>query len=193
MSQGHCLTVKVYRDATSNNRNPGRWTWDNAGINNRLPSISIQINNNCKTFGAYNKIWEQLYEPHIPQQFQCITRSNIKWSLLCIHNCMSHFSLTLLDPRYLTHRPQMPYIYTYIYIYIYISVNQVSIGSDNGFSAPCHYLNRCWVIVNWALTNQIQWRLYQNKHIFIHENAYWNIVCEIATVLSRGRWSKVVR
>ena len=53
-------------------------------------------------------------------------------------------------------------------------------------SAASHYLNQCWVIVNWTLRNKIQWSFNQSIKIFIHENASENIVCEMAAILSRG-------
>ena len=54
--------------------------------------------------------------------------------------------------------------------------------------APSHYLNQCWVIVNENLRNKVQWNFNQNKKLFIHENAFENVVCEMADILSRGRW-----
>ena len=40
---------------------------------------------------------------------------------------------------------------------IYASVKYV-IASDNGaWIAPNHYVNPCWLIVMWTLTNKIQW------------------------------------
>ena len=48
----------------------------------------------------------------------------------------------------------------------------------------------CWVIVNWTLRNKLQWNFNQNTKLFIHGNAYENIVCEMAAILSRGRWVK---
>ena len=55
-------------------------------------------------------------------------------------------------------------------------------------SVPSHYLNQCLVIVNWTLRNKLQWIFNQNLINFIHENASENIVCEMAAILSRGRW-----
>ena len=72
-------------------------------------------------------------------------------------------------------------------------MSQVSIGSDNGlspFSAPSHCLNQCWIIVNWTLRNKLQWNLNQNTKLFIHKNASENVGCEMAAILSRGRWVK---
>ena len=56
------------------------------------------------------------------------------------------------------------------------------------YSVPSHYLNQCWKIVNWTLRNKIQWNLNRNSYVFIQENASENIVCEMAAILSRGRW-----
>ena len=56
------------------------------------------------------------------------------------------------------------------------------------YSAPSHYLNQCWVIVNWTLRNKLQWIFNQNTKPFIHENASEYIVCEIAAILFRERW-----
>ena len=62
------------------------------------------------------------------------------------------------------------------------SVNRVSIG----YSAPIHYLNQCWVIVNQILRNKLKWNFIKNAKRFIHENASDKIVCEMAAILSRG-------
>ena len=71
------------------------------------------------------------------------------------------------------------------------SVNRASIGQDNGLSpisAPSHYLNQYWVIINWTLGNTFQWNFNQNTRLFIHENEPENIVCEMAAILSKERW-----
>ena len=52
------------------------------------------------------------------------------------------------------------------------------------------YLNQCWIIVNWALRNKLQWNFNQNRKVFIHKNASENIVCETVAILSRERWVK---
>ena len=70
---------------------------------------------------------------------------------------------------------------------IYASGNWVSIGSGNGLS-PSHYLNQCWLIVNWTLRNKLQWNSSRNTKFFIHENAFENVVCEMVAILSR--WVK---
>ena len=62
--------------------------------------------------------------------------------------------------------------------------NLIIIGSDNGLSAPSHYLNQHWNIVNWTLRNKLQWNFNRNSNIFIQENAFES-VCEMAAILSR--------
>ena len=56
------------------------------------------------------------------------------------------------------------------------------------YSAPNHYLNQFWIIVNLTFRNKLQWKCNQNTKLFIHENASENIVCETAAILSRARW-----
>ena len=46
------------------------------------------------------------------------------------------------------------------------------------WSAPSHYLNQCWNIVNWILRKKLQWNLNHNLYIFIQENAIENVVCQ---------------
>ena len=58
-------------------------------------------------------------------------------------------------------------------------------------SAPSHYLNQCWLIVNWTLRNNIQWNFNRNTKLFIHEKLFEDIVYEMAAIISRGRWVKV--
>ena len=61
----------------------------------------------------------------------------------------------------------------------HICVDKLSIiASDN-------YLNQCWNIVNWTLRNKLQWNFIRNSYIFIHENTLENVVCEMASILSR--------
>ena len=54
----------------------------------------------------------------------------------------------------------------------------------SAWTAPSHYLNQCWNIVNWTLRNKLQWKFNRNSNIFIYENAHENVVCEMASILS---------
>ena len=72
-----------------------------------------------------------------------------------------------------------------------------TIGSDNGlvaWSALSHYLNQCWNIVNLTLMNKLQWNFNRNCNIFIQENVFASVVCEMAVMLSRPQcvnWTKL--
>ena len=66
---------------------------------------------------------------------------------------------------------------------------QVSIGSDYGLSPiQCQAIIQCWVIDNWILRDKSQWHFNQNTKLFTHENTFETIVCEMAAILSMGRW-----
>ena len=56
--------------------------------------------------------------------------------------------------------------------------------------APSHYLNQHWLIINWTLRNKLQWNFNQNMEIYIHKNAFENVVCEMAAILPREIWVK---
>ena len=57
---------------------------------------------------------------------------------------------------------------------IYAAMNLINIGSaPSHYSVPSHYLNQCWIIVNWII---------RHKKI-IHENVSEIIVCEMALIL----------
>ena len=55
-------------------------------------------------------------------------------------------------------------------------------------SAPSHYLNQCWVIVNLTIRNKLKWNFNQNTKLFISKNASENIVCKMAAILPKGKW-----
>ena len=72
----------------------------------------------------------------------------------------------------------------------HICVSKLTIiGSENGLSAPSHYLNQSWNIVNSNLGKKFQWNIKQNSYIFIQWNAFKN-VCETAAILSRPQCVK---
>ena len=59
------------------------------------------------------------------------------------------------------------------------------------WTAPSHYLNQCWNIVNWTLRNKRQWNFNRNSYVFIQENAFENVVCEMASTLPRPQCVKI--
>ena len=58
------------------------------------------------------------------------------------------------------------------------------------WSAPSHYLNQCWNIVNWSITNKLQWNFNCKYYIFIQENAFKNVGCEMSAILSQPQCVK---
>ena len=52
-------------------------------------------------------------------------------------------------------------------------------------SAPRHYRNQYWVIVNWTLGNKLQWNFNQNTKPVVHDNASQNIACEMVAISAR--------
>ena len=48
-----------------------------------------------------------------------------------------------------------------------------------------HYLNQYWNTVNWNLRNKSQWTINQNSYIFIQGNAFENVICKIASIMSQ--------
>ena len=61
------------------------------------------------------------------------------------------------------------------------------------YSAPSHHLNKCRVVFKLTLRKKLQWNFNQNTKRFNHENASEDIVCDMAAILSRRRWSLMVR
>ena len=61
--------------------------------------------------------------------------------------------------------------------------NWVIIGSGSGCTAPSHYLNQWWPIVNWILRNKLSWNLNRNTNIFFQNNVSEISVCRIAAIL----------
>ena len=68
----------------------------------------------------------------------------------------------------------------------YICISKLTIiGSDNGLS-PVRCQAIIWtIIVNWTLRNKIKWNFNQNSYIFIQENVFENVICEMAAILSQ--------
>ena len=50
-----------------------------------------------------------------------------------------------------------------------------------------------WTNAEILLMHKFQWKLKRNSYIFIQENALKNVVCEIASILSRLQCVKLVR
>ena len=57
---------------------------------------------------------------------------------------------------------------------------------------PSHYLNQCWLIVNWTARNKFQWNFNQNTTVFIWENRFENSVYNMVAILSRTQCDSVI-
>ena len=45
-------------------------------------------------------------------------------------------------------------------------------------AAPSHYLNECWLTINWTPGNKLQWNPNRNSVISIQENAFEIVICQ---------------
>ena len=61
----------------------------------------------------------------------------------------------------------------------------VQINALSPVSTPSYYMTRCWNIVNYTFGNKFQWNFNQNLNSFIQENAFDNVICKIAAILSQ--------
>ena len=59
------------------------------------------------------------------------------------------------------------------------------------YSAPSHYLNQCWVIVNWTLRNKLQWNFNQNAKLFT--KCIWKYRLRNGSHIVQGEISEVKR
>ena len=50
-------------------------------------------------------------------------------------------------------------------------------------TAPSHYLNQCWRIVNWTLRNKRQLNVSPNSNFFIEDYAFQNAACKMTPIL----------
>ena len=50
--------------------------------------------------------------------------------------------------------------------------------------APIHYLNQCWVDINWSIGNEFQLNFIRNSTKFFQENSYENVVWKMSAILS---------
>ena len=58
-------------------------------------------------------------------------------------------------------RPGDAYIYIYVCVCVSVKSSLVPVMAWS-LSAPSHYMNQCWLIVNWTPVNKLQWNLNHN-------------------------------
>ena len=61
--------------------------------------------------------------------------------------------------------------------------------------APSHYLNQCWIIVNWNLRNKLQWTFNRNytfsfkkMHLKILSGKWWPFCLSLNVLLIHWEW-----
>ena len=65
-------------------------------------------------------------------------------------------------------------------------MNWVSIGSDNGLS-PVRHRAITWTNADIILIGSLlKWNFNRNTKLFIHENAFEDVICKMVAILSRG-------
>ena len=115
---------------------------------------------------------------------ECSSQILSAYILIC-HFCINAPGHKNIDTRFL-------YL-TYWGRVMHICVSKLTIiGSDNGLS-PGRRQAIIWTnagIVNWTLGNKFQWNLNRIQYIFIQENAFEDVVCEMASMSSRPQCVK---
>ena len=54
----------------------------------------------------------------------------------------------------------------------------------NACLVTSHYLNRCWLFINWTLGNKFQWNFNQNTTVFMQYKGFVNVICKMAAILT---------
>ena len=97
------------------------------------------------------------FDTHVRNNFRIM---NILWDLIHWGQRVTHTCVSKIDQHWLS---------------------QWLVAS----SAPNHYLNQCWFIVNWNLNNKPQLNSTRNSNIIIQEDAFQTVVRKLAAILSR--------
>ena len=93
----------------------------------------------------------------------------------------------LINDTYLSHDVASSMSYDiYGFQYYTVSISHIQLIPWN--SKSTHHSWSVKNIVNLNLRNKIQWILQQNSYIFIQENAFEDVICEMVAIFSRGRW-----
>ena len=60
-------------------------------------------------------------------------------------------------------------------------------------TAPSHYHNLCWLLVNWTTGNKFQWNLNRHKRNFLQEKAVENVVWKMPFILFKPQCVNTLR
>ena len=86
------------------------------------------------------------------------------------------------QPPTVLYSESWPWIY--MYVFRKLSLDNRHFDSINYWTSTV----KSWIIVNWTIANIFQWKFNQNTAICSEENAHENVVCEMASILSRPQW-----
>ena len=132
---------------------------------------SIQLNTNLALLRVFETHWELFLPVHIFWLSGCT-----KLFDLVVHMILRHMAINVGLPNLvLTHWSRA----------MHICVSKLTIiGSDNHLS-PGRRQAIIWTIAgifNCTLGNKLQWNFNRNSNICIRENAFENVVCEMASI-----------
>ena len=101
---------------------------------------------------------------------------SLKWNKYTRDNTSQYLDtyLTILQPQ-LTHPPLVPHIY----------VNEMSQHWARYWLVACLATSH-YPIVNWTHMNKLQWNSNRNTKLFIDENVFENVVCQIGDHFVQG-------
>ena len=75
-----------------------------------------------------------------------------------------------------------------------VAPTEFAVHPQNHICTYSEELGHCyknWLVVNWTLKNNIQWNLNRKSNILTQENAFENIVCEMAIIWFRPQCFKL--
>ena len=136
------------------------------------PFVQAQIKWNIKASRHWHLWWESTDDRRIP-----LTKGQQRGKRfhLMTSSCVLHWS------HWLPNQPRRSTVMTWLRG----APNIMGYVIDIAYQAPSRYLCQFWNIVNSNLRNKLQRILKRNSLIFIQENAFENMVCEMAAILSR--------
>ena len=133
-----------------------------------------------------------------------------KWSVPIYSLCVCTSVVWFLHPLILIHVRSYPINYYTFWLYMFNTwlfallthtpcaayMHQWIVSAFFQIMTCRLFGTKCWVIVNWNLRKKLQWNFNRSTKLFIHENAYENIVREMTAILSRAdelsRWKCIV-
>ena len=122
------------------------------------------------------------YRPHI----LIYQIDSDQWLKVDIQQCSQQKGGLLMNWRKTIYLPSFPRVWR-----MYASMKRVIIGFGD-VVPPKRRSIITWTnagkLLIWTLRNIFHWHFNRNSNIFVHEYAFENSICKIASMLSRFRW-----